>query len=67
MKHADRYESTMSEWAIVLNKAEKKLADSKRCLEMFGDEDSRLWVEEDTAEVERIKQKIETVKAIFAG
>lgn len=66
MKYASRYESTMKEWDERLRKAEKKLADSKKCHEMFGDEDSRKWVEEDTAEVERIKNNIEIVKARFA-
>lgn len=66
MKYASRYESTMEKWAERLRKAENKLADSKKCLEKFGDEDSRKWVEEDTAEVERIKNNIEIVKARFA-
>lgn len=65
MKYADRYESTMNEWNRLLAKAEKKLADSKKCFELFGDDDSRRWVEEDTAEVERIKRNIEIVKARF--
>ena len=67
MKYANRYESTMNEWNRILQNAEDKLILSKKCFEMFGDEDSRQWAEEDAAEVERIKKNIETVKAKFAN
>lgn len=61
-----RYESTMNEWNRILQKAEEKLNNSKKCFELFGDDDSKEWVEEDQAEVDRIKKNIETVKARFA-
>ena len=54
-------EITLFEWGEVLAKAEKRLADSKKCYELFGDEDSRKWVEEDTAKVNKIKQQIKEV------
>lgn len=62
-----RYETTMKEWEAVLKKAEIKLYRSTKCFELFGDEDSKQWMEEDRAEVERIKKNIETVKARFAA
>ena len=65
MKFTTRYESTMKQWEEVLRKAEKKLQNSELCFEKFGDEDSRQWVEEDKAEVERIKKQIELVKSRF--
>lgn len=54
-------EITLFEWGEVLAKAEKRLAGSKKCYELFGDEDSRKWVEEDTAKVNKIKQQIKEV------
>lgn len=65
MKYADRYEDTMKEWERILKKAEEKLNRSKKCFELFGDDDSKQWIEEDQAEVDRIKKNIKTVKAIF--
>ena len=67
MKYADRYEFTMNEWNRILKKAEDKLNRSKKCFELFGDDDSKQWIEEDQAEVERIKKNIEIVKARFAN
>lgn len=49
------------EWNEVLAKAEKKLADSKKCYELCGDEDSKQWIEEDEAKVNKIKKQIEEV------
>lgn len=54
-------EITLFEWNEVLTKAEKSLADSKKCYELYGDEDSKQWVEEDTAKVNHIKQQIKEV------
>lgn len=65
MKYADRYEDTMKEWERILKKAEEKLNRSKKCFELFGDDDSKQWIEEDQAEVDRIKKNIKAVKAIF--
>lgn len=46
-------EITLFEWGEVLAKAEKRLADSKKCYELYGDED--------TAKVNKIKQQIKKV------
>jgi hypothetical protein len=54
-------EITMMEWNEVLAKAEKKLADSKKCYELYGDEDSKQWILEDEAKVNKIKKQIEEV------
>ena len=54
-------EITMMEWNEVLAKAEKKLADSKKCYELYGDDDSKRWIEEDEKKVDEIKQQIKEV------
>ena len=54
-------EITMMEWNEVLAKAEKKLADSKKCYELYGDDDSKQWIEEDKKKVAEIKQQIKEV------
>ena len=54
-------EITMMEWNEVLAKAEKKLADSKKCYELYGDDDSKQWIEEDEKKVAKIKQQIKEV------
>ena len=37
-------EITLLEWNEVLAKAEKSLAESKKCYELYGDDDSKQWV-----------------------
>lgn len=54
-------EITLMEWDEVLQKAEKKLEESKECYRRFGDEDSKQWIEEDQAKVDKIKKDIEKV------
>lgn len=54
-------EITLLEWNEVLAKAEKSLAESKKCYELYQDDDSKQWVEEDTAKVNHIKQQIKEV------
>lgn len=54
-------EITLFEWNEVLTKAEKSLAESKKSYELYGDEDSKQWVEEDIAKVNHIKQQIKEV------
>ena len=54
-------EIAMMEWNEVLAKAEKRLADSKKCFELYGDEDSKRWIEEDQEKVDKIKQSIKEV------
>ena len=51
----------MMEWNEVLAKAEKKLDDSKKCYELYGDDDSKHWIEEDEKKVAEIKQSIKEV------
>lgn len=46
------------EWIEQLKKAEKRLAESEECYRRFGDEDSKKWIEEDKANVEKIKQQM---------
>ena len=52
-------EITLMQWNERLAKAEKKLADSKKCHELFGDNEE--WVIEDEKEVKEIKQHIKEV------
>lgn len=54
-------EITLFQWSEVLAKAEKSLAESEKCYELYGDEDSKKWVEEDAAKVNNIKQQIKEV------
>ena len=54
-------EITMMEWNEVLAKAEKKLSDSKKCYELYGDDDSKAWIAEDEEKVNKIKKQIEEV------
>lgn len=54
-----RREITLMQWNERLAKAEKKLADSKKCYELFGDNEE--WVIEDEKEVKEIKQHIKEV------
>ena len=56
-----RRENTLLEWNELLAKAEKRLADSKKCYELYGDKDSKNWIEEDTQKVEKIKNQIAEV------
>ena len=54
-------EITLMEWNEQLAKAEKRLEDSKECYRRFGDDDSKQWIEEDQAKVDKIKQSIKEV------
>jgi hypothetical protein len=54
-------EITLFQWSEVLAKAEKSLAESEKCYKLYGDEDSKKWIEEDTAKVNKIKQQIKEV------
>lgn len=54
-------EITLMEWGEVLAKAEKRLADSQKCLDLFGEESDRMHVEEDEQKVAEIKHQIEEV------
>lgn len=54
-------EITLFRWREILEKAEKRLANSKKCYELYGDEDSLNWVVEDNAKVNEIKAQITEV------
>lgn len=54
-------EITLFQWNEQLEKAEKRLADSKECFRRFGDNED--WVVEDQRKVDEIKQQIKEVIA----
>lgn len=54
---------TLMEWNEQLEKAKKRLENSKECYRRFGDEDSKQWITEDEQKVAEIEQKIENVIA----
>lgn len=56
---------TLMQWNEILQKAEKELADSRKCYELYGDEDSKQWIKEDQEKVDDIKQQIEKVIAFM--
>lgn len=56
-----RREQTLIEWNRVLEKAKKRLEDSKKCYELFGDDDSKRYIEEDEKKVKEIEGKIKKV------
>ena len=58
-------EITLMQWNEQLEKAKKKLAESKKCYELFGDEDSKQWFEDDQKRVNKIKQQIKEVIAFM--
>ena len=52
-------EQVIKEWERQIAKAEKKLAESPKCYEMFGDEDFyNDWVVSDIARVEELKNNM---------
>lgn len=54
-------EITLMEWDEQLRKAEKSLADSKKCFELYGDSDYKQWIAEDEEKVMGIKKHIAEV------
>lgn len=58
-----RREITLMQWNERLEKAKKRLEDSKECYRRFGDEDSKQWIAEDEKKVAEIEQKIKDVIA----
>ena len=48
---------TIMQWNEQLEKAKKKLEDSKKCFELYGDEDSKQWIEEDEKKVAEIEKR----------
>ena len=52
-------EQVIKEWERQIAKAEKRLADSTKCYEMFGDEDYyNEWVVADRERVEELKNNM---------
>ena len=60
----NKYENTMYEWYEILAKAEKRLQDSIKCNDAYGDNED--WIKEDTEKVDNIKKSIEQVKTKIA-
>lgn len=58
-------EITMMEWNEQLEKAEKRLDESKKCYELYRDDDSKQWIKEDEEKVKQIEQQIKEVIAFM--
>ncbi|GFI17442.1 hypothetical protein IMSAGC009_02613 [Lachnospiraceae bacterium] len=56
-------EITLMQWNEQLEKAKKRLEDSKECYRRFGDEDSKQWIIEDEQKVAEIEHQIKEVIA----
>jgi hypothetical protein len=52
-------EITLMQWDEKLEKAQKRLKDSKKCHELYGDNED--WIAEDEAKVKEIKKHIKEV------
>ena len=50
-------EITCMEWDEQIIKAKKRLENSKKCFERFGDSDSAMWVAEDENKLAELIQK----------
>ena len=58
-------ENTLFQWNEVLEKAKKKLENSKKCYELFGDDTSKEWIKEDEESIKEIEEKIKKVIAFM--
>lgn len=58
-------EITLMQWNEQLEKAKRKLEESKECYRRFGDDDSKQWIVEDEKKVAEIEQKIKEVIAFM--
>lgn len=56
-------EITLKLWNERLEKAKKKLEDSRKCYELYKDEDSKQWIAEDEQKVTEIERQIKGVVA----
>lgn len=54
-------EITLMQWNEQLAKAKKSLEESKKCYELYKDEDSKQWIAEDEQKVAEIEQHIKEV------
>ena len=51
-------EITLMQWNEQLRKAEKRLADSKKCFELFGGRDDKQRIAEDEEKLNEIKKNM---------
>lgn len=58
-------EITLMQWNEQLEKAKKSLEESKKCYELYGDDDSKQWIVEDQEKVNKIEQQIKEVIAFM--
>lgn len=58
-------EITLMQWNELLDKAKRKLEDSKKCYELYGDSDSLQWIEEDKQKVKELEKRIKEVIEIM--
>ena len=58
-------EITLRLWNEQLEKAKNSLEESKKCYELYGDEDSKQWIAEDEKKVADIEKKIKEVVAFM--
>ena len=58
-------EITLMQWNEQLEKAKKRLEESKKCYELYGDEDGKQWIAEDEKKVADIYKKIKEVVAFM--
>ena len=58
-------EITLRQWNEQLEKAKKSLEESKKCYELYGDDDSKQWIDEDQEKVNKIEQQIKEVIAFM--
>ncbi len=54
-------EITLMQWNEKLEKAKKSLEESKKCYELYKDEDSKQWIAEDEQKVAKIEEQIKEV------
>ena len=58
-------EITLRLWNEQLEKAKKRLEESKKCYELYKDDDSKQWIAEDEKKVADIEQEIKEVVAFM--
>ena len=60
-----RREQTLIFWNELLEKAKKRLEHSKKCYELFGDEDSKRWIAEDEKSINVIEENMKKAIAFM--
>lgn len=56
-------ETVISEWNRLIEKAEKRLADSTKCFELFGEESDKIHMDEDKNNLSDLKSQFSSVIA----